>query len=399
MRVQQVGSPILVHHAAGFAAMMDHLATRRRVAVDTESDSLYSYYPKVCLIQITTAAAGVVDDAANDAADDTGAVVDYLVDPLRVTQLEALGKLFADPRCEVIIHAAENDILLFQREYNFSFANVFDTQLAARILGWERAGLAAILEEQFGVVSDKRMQRTNWGRRPLTPEQIAYAQMDTHYLPGLRQRLVQELRDRDRWEEAQEAFAELTKLDFRNRPVVERNLWQMKEARDVPLAQTGVLEALWLWRETEAQRQDRPPFKIVLNRVLAELAQRQPTSRTKLASVPGLGPRDIERYGAALLQTITEGRQRPLPPLPEANMRPEQVLDKSVLHRYDELRRWRAETATARGVAPDIVLTNDVLMEIAKTQPTTLEQLREVGRIGPWKAKTYGPALLRVAAR
>ncbi len=392
MHAQPVTSPILVQHSGGFAAMLDHLAAHRFVAVDTESDSLFSYYPKVCLIQVTTFA-----EAGERAAVD--AVVDYLIDPLRFSQLDALGALFADSQREVIIHAAENDIMLFQREYNFSLANVFDTQLAARILGWERAGLAAILEEQFGVVSDKRMQRTNWGRRPLLPEQIAYAQMDTHYLPALRQRLVEELHARDRWEEAQEAFGELAKLDFRSRPTTERNLWQMKEARDVPLAQTGVLEALWLWREAEAQRQDRPPFKIVNNRVLVELAQRQPANHTRLVAVPGLGPREIERYGAALLQAIAEGKQRPLPSLPEATARPELWLDKSVLRRYDELRRWRADTAAARGVAPDIVLTNDVLMEIAKAQPATLDQLREIGRIGPWKAKTYGPALLELAAR
>jgi ribonuclease D len=370
--------------------MLDHLATQPIVAVDTESDSLFSYYPKVCLLQITTFAAGQPADSE--------AVVDYLVDPLRLTHLDALGPLFADPQREVVIHAAENDILLLQREFNFNFANIFDTQLAARILGWERAGLAAILEEQFGVVSDKRMQRTNWGRRPLLPEQIVYAQMDTHYLLALRRRLVAELHTRDRWEEAQEAFAELAQLDYRNRPANERNVWQMKEARDVPLAQTGVLEALWLWREAEAQRQDRPPFKIVNNRVLVELAHHQPDRRARLTAVPGLDPREVERYGAAILQTIAEGKQRPLPPLPEVVARPELWLDKSVLRRYDDLRRWRGDAAAARGVAPDIVLTNDVLMEIAKAQPATLDELREVARIGPWKAKTYGPALLKLAA-
>lgn len=392
MSAQPIPSPILVQHAAGLAAMLDHLVTQPIIAVDTESDSLFSYYPKVCLIQITAYA-----DAGRPA--DPEAVIDYLVDPLRLSRLDALGPLFADPQREVVIHAAENDILLFQREFNFNFAHIFDTQLAARILGWERAGLAAILEEQFGVVTDKRMQRTNWGRRPLLPEQIVYAQMDTHYLLALRQRLVEELHARDRWEEAQEAFAELAKLDFRSRPANERNLWQMKEARDVPLSQTGVLEALWLWREAEAQRQDRPPFKIVNNRVLVELAQRQPATRDRLARIPGLGPREIERYGAALLQAIAEGKRRPLPPLPETVARPELWLDKAVLRRYDDLRRWRAETAAARGVAPDIVLTNDVLMEIAKAQPATLDELQAIARIGPWKTKTYGPALLKLVAR
>ena len=128
-------------------------------------------------------------------------MVDYLVDPLRLNDLSALGNLFATPDVEVVMHAAENDMLLLQRNFGFTFHRVFDTQLAARILGWKQVGLAAILEAQFGIVSDKRMQRTNWGKRPLTPEQITYAQMDTRYLL-LRELLIDELKQRKRWEEA-----------------------------------------------------------------------------------------------------------------------------------------------------------------------------------------------------
>jgi ribonuclease D len=148
------------------------------VALDTESDSLYRYYPKICLIQLSVG-------ARDDNSDPTG-VVDYLVDPLRLDDLAALGEVLAAPGVEVIMHAAENDMLLLYRNFGFTFPKIFDTQLAARILGWKQVGLAAILEAQFGLVSDKRMQRTNWGKRPLTAEQIAYAQMDTHYLPILR---------------------------------------------------------------------------------------------------------------------------------------------------------------------------------------------------------------------
>jgi ribonuclease D len=286
---------------------------------------------------------------------------------------------------------------LLQRSFDFSVANLFDTQLAARILGWPRAGLAAILEEQFGVVSNKKMQRTNWGKRPLTPEQIAYAQMDTHYLLALRERQIRELHERERWEEAQEAFEQLTATDYRERVAAERSIWQMKESRTVPHAQMGVLEAVWLWREQEAQNQDRPPFKVVNNQVLVDLALKQPTSLNQLHEIRSVSASEIQRYGNALLQAVREGKTRPIPPLPESTPRYEQFLEKAIIERFDALRNWRSKTAAARGVAPEIVLTNEVLLEIAKRQPRTLEELRQIEAIGPWKAKTYGPELLKLA--
>jgi len=388
MIAHRSSNPNLIYTQPAFAQMMEQLWTHKIVALDTESDSLFSYYPKVCLIQVSTYAG---------AESDPDAVIDYLIDPLRFRELEPLGQLLADPSCTVLIHAAENDIYLLQREFNFSVANLYDTQLAARILGWPRAGLAAILEEQFGVVSNKKMQRANWGKRPLSAEQIAYAQMDTHYLFALRQRQIQELHERERWEEAQEAFAQLTAVDYRARVAAERSIWQMKEARSVPHAQMGLLEALWQWREQEAQNQDRPPFKIVNNQALVDLAQKQPQSLNQLHEVRALSASEIQRYGNAILNTIREGKSRPLPALPEAAPRFEQWLDKAILDRFDSLRQWRSHTAANRGVAPEIVLTNEVLLEIAKRRPSTMEELREIEAIGPWKAKTYGPDLLRLA--
>lgn len=385
---------MLVYNQAAFSEMLAQLGSRKLLALDTESDSLYSYHTKVCLIQISSLGEGV-----DEADTDPNHVVDYLVDPLRFDAFGPLGELMADPSMEVIIHAAENDIALLQREYGFSFANLFDTQLAARILGWQRAGLAAILEEQFGVVSDKRMQRTNWGKRPLTPEQIAYAQMDTHYLPALRSRQIQELRARDRWEEAQEGFAQLAALDYSDRPVNDRDFWSMKETRHVDHADMNVLKALWEWREQEAERQDRPPFKIVRNQILVDLAQRKPTSQQGLARVSALSSSEVKRYGNALLAAVREGKEQPLPPLPEPTVRPEQLLDRVTLGRFDALRKWRAATAQARGVAPDIVLTNDILLEVAKRLPQHVDDLVQIEGIGPWKAKTYGPDLLRIANR
>lgn len=386
MVTQPVSSPILVYSPKSYAQMLNHLRQQQYVALDTESDSLYRYYPRVCLIQLSAK----VD---NQTTDPQG-MVDYLVDPLRLNDLSALGMLFAAPDIEVVMHAAENDMLLLQRNFGFAFHRVFDTQLAARILGWKQVGLAAILEAQFGIVSDKRMQRTNWGKRPLTPEQITYAQMDTRYLLNLRERLIDELKQRNRWDEAQDAFDRLTHTDFAARQPEDRSFWHMKSIREVPAERMNVLEALWLWREAEARQQNRPPFKIIADAVLLELARRMPATAAALDEVPGLSENQVARFGTALLHTMHEGTLRPQPRPPEYELRPELTLDKGAMTRFDALRRWRSELARERDVAPDIILTNSTLLTIAQRNPSSETELHTIVELGTWKAHTYGPQIL-----
>ena len=381
-----VDAPILVNHASSFAAMLKQLRGQPLLAVDTESNSLYRYYPKVCLIQITTFADLVQPDPAR--------VVDYLVDSLALTQLGALGELFQDPNVEVIMHAAENDILTLQRDFGFHFANLFDTQLAARILGWKQVGLAAILQENFGVVSDKRMQRTDWGKRPLTPQQILYAQMDTHFLPALRTTLIEQLQAAQRWEEAQEAFTMFQHLNYHGRESAPRAFWQMKQVREVARKDAAILQALWQWREEEAQRRDRPPFKIMTDQTLIHLVNQQPKSLHELLQIPGLGDIQGKQYGKVLLATIVKGQAAPLPEHAPAPERLEQGLERAVQQRYDALRQWRSQAAEQRGVQPEIVFSNTILLAIAQRLPQSEKELIEIPEIGPWKARTYGPAIL-----
>lgn len=383
-RPTPLGAPILVNNQAGFTQMLAHLRTQPLLALDTESNSLYRYYPKVCLIQLTA----LVDAHETDPA----ATVDYLLDPLAIKNISPLAPLLSDPATTVIMHAAENDIIILQRDFNFQFSNVFDTQLAARILGWKQVGLAAILQEQFGVASDKNMQRTDWGQRPLNQKQTTYAQIDTHFLPALRLRLIAQLQGADRWEEAQEAFALLRTVSY-HEPAM-RNFWQMKHTRDVPDAALNVLEALWQWREAEAQRRDWPPFKIMTDAQLAQLATVQPTTEESIGKLAGFGPKVAKQYSQALIAAIQQGQQQPRPTPPETTLRPEQLVSKTVLNRFETLRHWRTEVAEKRGVQPDIVFTNTTLLAIAQMEPKSVEELRTIAEIGPWKARTYGPAIL-----
>jgi ribonuclease D len=375
-------TPNLIDTDAGFGKMMDVLADVNLIALDTEADSLFHYWPKVCLIQLSAIA------GAN------GSIIDFLVDPLRLKQLQPLGeKLHA---IEVVMHAAENDALLLGREFGFHISNIFDTQLAARILGWPRAGLAAILEDKFGVMSDKRQQRTDWSRRPLTSQQITYAALDTHHLLQLRETQIDELKRKGRWEEALDGFEQLASISVDAQPTEARTFWDMKGVRDVPREQHGLLSALWEWREAEAQRRDIPPFKIANDAVLMKLADQVPTSYSTLQRIQGIGDYTLSRYGDALLRVIRDNRTRRPPAYPPYRGRPESMLDDAQRSRFDALRAWRTQVAEQRGVALDIVLNSATLIEIAKLNPRSVGEMAGVAGMTPWKRSAYGEDILRV---
>lgn len=371
--------PFVVTDQAGLLALLEVARRSPAVAVDTESNSLFAYYHRICLIQVSLPG------------------VDYVVDPL-ACDVSPLQSLFADAACQKVFHAAENDILGFKRDYGFAFANVFDTMLAARILGWPQFGLAAILAERFGVTLDKRMQRTNWGQRPLHPDQVSYAQLDTHYLLPLRDQQVQALQQAGRWEEAQERFQSMTTLEWVEKPFDSDGFWRIDGARSLSPRELSVLRELYLLRERLARQLDSPPFKVFDQRLLLTLSRQQPQTLGELRRTPALNANSARRFGQAILEAIASGLSAPAPLPPRRvvdqnnNGRP----DAHTLARYNALRNWRTARARQRGVEPDVVLTNDALMAIARQAPSSLEALAASDVVGPWKLQEYGPDILRV---
>lgn len=370
--------PALVTKPDQLRALLKRLQGEPVVAVDTESNSLYAYFYRVCLIQISVPE------------------TDYLIDPLAPDlDVTPLGELFADPSVEKVFHAADNDILMLQRDYGFCFVRCFDTMLAARILGWRQVGLAAILAERFGVRLDKSLQRTDWGRRPLTPEQMAYARLDTHYLLPLREQMLAELQARGRWEEAKEAFATLENLTWTEKPFDPEGFWRIDCARDLPPRALAVLRELYLFRDAEARRQNRPPFKILTDQALINLAIAQPQSTDALRRVPRVGSASVQRWAKALLAAIERGRAAPPPSPPQRHPNGNRP-DEETLARFEALRAWRAQKAKERGVEPDVIANNETLLTIARLAPRTPEDLLRARVWGPWKQRTYGPEVLQV---
>lgn len=368
-------APTLITHPAQLSVMLRHLREQMSVAVDTESDSLYVYHEKVCLIQIS------IPD------------FDYLIDPLVPIDLQPLKALFADPHIQKVFHAAEYDVMCLRRDYAFTFNNLFDTMWAARILGWPRVGLGDILQEHFSITLDKRWQRHNWGKRPIEPEALAYARYDTHYLLRLRDTQLKELRQLDRLEEAEEVFADLAQSEYNGRTFQPDQFWHVKGVYDLSGRSQAILRQLVILREHEAQRQNRPPFKVIGDKTLLAIAARAPHRLDQLKSITGLTPLLIQRYGHAIVEAITHAQHDPIP-TPPKRMAP----DPAVIDRYEKLRAWRKQVAAQRGVEPDVIVGNAVLMDIARRRPRTLHDLPATEWFGPWRKRVYGPAILNVIA-
>lgn len=374
----KLNQPAPVGDPGEVQALVRTLAAERVVAVDTEADSLYSYFDKVCLIQFSSPAA------------------DYLVDPLEVQDLSALAPFFANPAVEKIFHAAEYDILCLKRDHHFVFVNLFDTMVAARILGWKSVGLANILQERFGVTLNKKFQRADWGHRPLSDEQLDYAREDTHYLLALRDVQLAELERLHRLEEAREEFERLTRVEPNPRQFDPDGYAKIKGARDLSPAALGILRELYRVRDAEARKEDRPPFKILGDTALIALSQHAPASPRDLEQARGISEFHLRRMSTTILAAVSRGRAQPQHSLPKPNPRRSVFLDNADRARLDRLKEWRKKRAAARGVETDVIVSNDVLVAIARAQPRTVEDIAQTSGLGAWKLQEYGGEILGV---
>jgi ribonuclease D len=372
MPTQALPPPILVQNKQDLNGMLARLKDQPLVAVDTESNSLHAYRERVCLIQFSIPGA------------------DMLVDPLAISDLRPLAKLFANPAVEKVLHAAEYDLICLKRDFGFNFHNLFDTRIACRTLGRKRSGLGDVLAEAFGVELNKRFQRANWGRRPLTPEMLDYARLDTHYLLPLRQLLSEELRSEGHWEEASEAFLALSAIEVEANGFDPQGFWRISNSRQLSPEQTAVLRELYLLREKHAKRLDRPPFKVIGDKTLLAIAQDMPADSQALSKLSGMTPRQVQHYGQDLLATVERGRQSPHPKRPRTER-----LDERVIARYEVLRNWRKLAARSRQVESDIVLPRDLVWKIARAAPRDPEALRKLMQPFQWRFKTYGEDILK----
>ena len=276
--------PVLVADARALDELLAALAAEPAVALDTESNSFHVYRERVCLIQLSTRGG------------------DFVVDPFAV-DVRPLGPVLASAEA-VVLHGADYDVRCLKREYGFALPSLFDTMAAARRLGRAGLGLSALVEEHFGVALSKDFQRSDWGRRPLAAEQVRYAALDTHFLLPLFHQLAGELRERGLWEAAKVEFARIAAVEPRPRVFDPEGWRRLKGARDLDAGGRAVLRALWILREERAGALDRPPFKVMPEQAMLEVARRRPRAEQELLRIPGVTSVVLRRMGDALLAAL-----------------------------------------------------------------------------------------------
>jgi len=331
----------------------------------------------VCLLQFSTA------------------TTDYIVDPIALPDLSALAPFFASPTHEKIFHAAEGDVMGLRRDFQFTFSNIFDTMSAARTLGWSHVGLAAVLKAEFDVTMSKTHQRADWGRRPLRADMLDYARLDTHYLPSLRDRLYTALTGSGLWPEALEDFERVARTQPAavSQAADPQAFWRVKGARFLTPQQAAVLQAVFAYRDAESARTNQPPFKVIGEPTLLDIAQRTPQTLDDLKGIVAMTPGQIHRHGRALLRAVQEGHGATPPSPPVVEREPDDVRD-----RYDRLQQWRKTRAQARGVESDVILPRSTLWDLARRPPRTLADLADIVDFGPTRRAMYGQEILAVTA-
>ena len=233
---------------AQLAELLPQLERVDRIAVDTEADSLHCYFEKLCLVQLSF--------GGND----------YLVDPLAGFDLAPLAHALADK--EIVLQGADFDLRLLRRSINFVATRIFDTVIAARLLGIREFSLAALVERFFGTVLTKGSQKANWAQRPLPRHMAEYAMNDTRYLLPLAEKLEADLRERGRFEWFRQSCERALEQTSVQRVRDEDEVWRITGSGKLDGRTSAILRELWQWREKEAQAADRPAFHVLQNHLL-----------------------------------------------------------------------------------------------------------------------------------
>ena len=342
----------MIDTAEKLAAFLPVVRGAAWIAVDTEADSLHAYPEKLCLIQISTIAG------------------DRLVDPLAPINLDPL--LDALNAHQLLMHGADYDLRLLRKHHEFVPSAIFDTMLAARLLGERQFGLSSLVEKFLGVVLEKGSQKANWARRPLTERMEKYARNDTHYLKPLVDKLKHELEQKGRLAWHEESCARLIDESTRLVPVDEDEIWRVKGSHALGRPALALLRSLWHWREKEAIAAGRPPFFILRHEDLTEIAAAAADSRP----VEPLVPRHLsDRRRAGLKDAIQEGLQLPADRHPDHIRHRGRRASEAERRRFDELERHRNACAQELELDPTLIASRSTLSDLARSWEAHAPQL------------------------
>ncbi len=335
------------------ATILPALGSVERVAVDTEADSLHCYFEKLCLVQLSFAGE------------------DHLVDPLAGFDLVPLGTALAGK--EIVLQGADFDLRLMKRAFDFTASKVFDTVVAARLLGLREFSLAALVQRYFGVILSKGSQKANWAQRPLPALMAEYAKNDTRYLLPLAEKMEGELREKGRWEWFEQSCERGRVQAGVERVRDEEEAWRITGSGTLSPRASAILRALWRWRDREAQAADRPSFHILQNHLLIDGAK-----SFEAGNVPEYRHLTSRRR-RGFMDAAEEALQIPDEELPRRirrkGVRPTQEMERLA----EDLRKRRDLKAQELGLDPSFIAPRATMESIA------VDQERSADLLVPWQ--------------
>lgn len=353
------------------------LAREPLVAADTEAAGYHRYIDRLCLLQLST-------------REET-----WLVDTLAVGSLNPMADVFEDPAIEIIFHDADYDLRLLDRDFGVTVRGLFDTKIAARFTGERAFGLGSLLEAKLDIKLEKKFQRADWAKRPLSPEMLEYAAMDTRYLAELRDRLKARLEEMGRLAWAEEEFRLAEQQGWEPSGDEENAYMKLKGARDLDRRGLAALRELHAWREGLAEERDVAPFRVLNNEPILGMAAQRPATERELGKVSGMSEGNVRRYGRELLAALDRAREIPeseLPAWPRGPRRPPR--DPEVDARAERLREVRDRVADRLDLERGFLMPRAQLEELARKRPKDRRELSEVAGVRAWQVEAMGDELL-----
>jgi ribonuclease D len=368
--------PEIVATPRSLLALVERLIHEPLLAVDLEADSLHHYQEKVCLIQISTPAESVI------------------IDPLALPELSPLAPVLADHAIRKIFHGADYDIRSLHRDFGIEVCNLFDTMIACQFLGEKEVGLAAVLLKRFGEELDKRYQKADWSKRPLSSDLIEYAVRDTSLLIELYGQLAEELREKGRlaWVEEESQLLAGVRAGSREADTL---LLRFKGAARMEPRTLAVLEELLRFRDGLAREYDLPPFKILGSDTLRQLAENKPQRQSDLDGINGLSPKLCKRYGRGILEATARGMALSADRLPSYPRPQPFVKDRRKEEIMKNLKQWREAKAGEMGIETGILVNNSMLEAVADAACRNEGGVPAVPAMKHWQIEAFGAELLR----
>ena len=369
----------LIDHPQAVEDALEQISKAREIALDTESNSLYVYQERTCVIQIST-----------------GKRI-YIFDPVRISEMSPLNAVTANPKIVKYIHGADYDVGGLKRDFRLEFNNIFDTMIAAQFLNYPKIGMADLVEHYLDVHLEKKFTKSNWSERPISMQKMVYLVQDVQYLIEVGRELKNELKGANLYEEAEVEFRRLEA-----RPPVDmarnvHNFWHVKGVRGLKPRPQSIMYELYQWREKRAERINIPPFKVLNNKTMIEIAQQAPPGKRQLMHIKGITETVYNRCGRDILRCVQKGASANpdrIPPREKKRNRRGVHWDDQAL--VDALKKWRLEAGEERNIHHLAVLPGYALEAVARSKPTTILELEAVEGVGKKRAALYGEHILGI---